>query len=253
MIALTWFFVFASALLFGDVLSAPAGESTTDVGIRSAATVPAAPRFVLYTDAWISGENGPPDPSAITVSPDIPYSWTRASTTVIVYRRVGTSCKTTIIGLVQGNELIGPRSHRILSFLLSSGPADQALEWTLISSSARASYLSEYAAAGISLIVSAYGSTEEPTTSGYDPVEQANYMGAWVKEYGLAGLDVDYEVRANRRCHFLSSRSRELRKLLHNHRTLPLWITRMTLVWPRRGLPRLPAKFVPSSRRASSS
>jgi hypothetical protein len=33
-----------------------------DVLARAA---PAAPRFVAYQDAWVSGENGPPAPSAI--------------------------------------------------------------------------------------------------------------------------------------------------------------------------------------------
>ncbi|KAK2459518.1 hypothetical protein APHAL10511_008460 [Amanita phalloides] len=52
---------------------------------------------------------------------------------------------------------------------------------------------SQYAAAGINLLVSAFGSTESPTTWGADPVATANTMAAWVKRYQLDGIDVDYE------------------------------------------------------------
>ncbi|KAF8133350.1 glycoside hydrolase family 18 protein [Boletus edulis] len=80
-----------------------------------------------------------------------------------------------------------------LTFLLSSGAVDEAENWEEQTASARSSYLSEYNAAGISLIVSAFGSTETPTTSGLDPVTTANTMAAWVIEYGIQGIDVDYE------------------------------------------------------------
>lgn len=42
-------------------------------------------------------------------------------------------------------------------------------------------------------MVSAFGSTEQPTTSGLDPVQAANTMAAFVIQYGLDGIDVDYE------------------------------------------------------------
>ena len=92
-------------------------------------------------------------------------------------------------------------STSILSFLLISGPADQALEWQLISASDRAAIKSQYAAAGIKLLVSAFGSTDAPTSTGADPVATANTMAAWVIEYGLDGIDVDYEVRNRFRHH----------------------------------------------------
>ena len=43
-------------------------------------------------------------------------------------------------------------------------------------------------------MVSAFGSTDIPTTTGADPVATANTMAAWVKQYQLDGIDVDYEV-----------------------------------------------------------
>ncbi|KAA1470315.1 glycoside hydrolase family 18 protein [Dentipellis sp. KUC8613] len=81
----------------------------------------------------------------------------------------------------------------ILSFLLRSGAADQALEWTEISASQRSTIKSQYASAGIKLLVSAFGSTDAPTSAGADPVATANTMAAWVKQYDLDGIDVDYE------------------------------------------------------------
>ncbi|OJA17361.1 hypothetical protein AZE42_03902 [Rhizopogon vesiculosus] len=81
-----------------------------------------------------------------------------------------------------------------LSFLEEYGGADQAQEWEELTASQRSSILAEYEAAGISLIVSLFGSTETPTSSGYDPIDTANTMAAWVIEYGLQGVDIDYEA-----------------------------------------------------------
>lgn len=83
--------------------------------------------------------------------------------------------------------------HSILSFLCLSGPFDQALEWTSIDDTTRTSAKSAYKDAGISLMVSAFGSTDEPTSSGADAAGTAKTMAAWVKQYGLDGIDVDYE------------------------------------------------------------
>lgn len=80
-----------------------------------------------------------------------------------------------------------------LSFLLSSGPADQALGWQQLDSATRQKVKAQYNAAGIKLVVSAFGATETPTTSKVDASSTANKMAAWVKQYGLDGIDVDYE------------------------------------------------------------
>lgn len=78
---------------------------------------------------------------------------------------------------------------------MTSGAADMALGWQELTDSERTSYLQEYNAAGISLIVSAFGSTDAPTSSGADPATVANNLASWVLEYGLQGVDVDYEVQ----------------------------------------------------------
>ncbi|KAG2370335.1 glycoside hydrolase superfamily [Suillus spraguei] len=76
-----------------------------------------------------------------------------------------------------------------LAFLEVYGAADQAQEWEELTASQRSSILAEYDAVGISLIVSLFGSTETPTSSGYNPIDTANTMAARVVEYGLQGVD----------------------------------------------------------------
>ncbi|KAF9073324.1 glycoside hydrolase family 18 protein [Rhodocollybia butyracea] len=80
-----------------------------------------------------------------------------------------------------------------MSFLLLEGAFDKAEEWVQLTAAQRASIKSEYAAAGITLVVSAFGSTDAPTSTGANPVTTANTFAAWVIEFGLDGIDVDYE------------------------------------------------------------
>lgn len=80
-----------------------------------------------------------------------------------------------------------------LSFLTLAGPADQALAYSNLAADAKAAKKSEYSSAGINLIVSAFGSTDQPTTSGADPVGTANTMAQFVTANQLDGIDVDYE------------------------------------------------------------
>ena len=85
-----------------------------------------------------------------------------------------------------------------MSFLTSRGALDNAGSWASLSDGDRAAVKARYAAAGIKLIVSAFGSTETPTSSGLDPVAAATDMGNWVRDYDLDGIDVDYEVKTSR-------------------------------------------------------
>lgn len=71
---------------------------------------------------------------------------------------------------------------------------NQANEWTQLTSAQRSTLKSQYAAAGVKLMVSAFGSSDVPTSSGADPVATANTMAAWVKQFQLDGIDIDYEV-----------------------------------------------------------
>jgi hypothetical protein len=82
-----------------------------------------------------------------------------------------------------------------LSFLLSTGPFDKALEWQQLTADQRAAVKAEYSAAGISLVVSAFGATEQPTTQGFDPIGMADTMAAFVKDTGLDGIGmVFYQI-----------------------------------------------------------
>ncbi|KAI6107434.1 glycoside hydrolase superfamily [Pisolithus thermaeus] len=45
----------------------------------------------------------------------------------------------------------------------------------------------------MSLIVSAFGSTDAPISTGADPTATANNLVAFVKQYGLDSADIDYE------------------------------------------------------------
>ncbi|KAF8550425.1 hypothetical protein OG21DRAFT_1487780 [Imleria badia] len=85
------------------------------------------------------------------------------------------------------------QSSDALSFYLTSGPSDMAQAWQDLSQSQRISYLDEYNKAGISVIVSAFGETDTPTSSGTNAVAIADKIASWVKEYGLQGVDVDYD------------------------------------------------------------
>ncbi|KAG6868953.1 hypothetical protein C0993_007167 [Termitomyces sp. T159_Od127] len=81
-----------------------------------------------------------------------------------------------------------------LSFLLVEGAFDQAEEWTTLTATQRTTIKSQYAAAGIKLIVSVFGATDAPTSTGADPVATANTFAAFVKQFDLDGVDVDYEL-----------------------------------------------------------
>ncbi|KAL0576275.1 hypothetical protein V5O48_005719 [Marasmius crinis-equi] len=125
-----------SSLFNGGVaspVSGPATGNATDADLTPFA-VPSAPRWVIYSDKFVSGITGPPPVSQV-----------------------------------------------------------KAEEWTWLTAAERATIISQYHAAGINLIVSLFGATDAPTSTGADPIATANTMAAWVKQFGLDGVDVDYE------------------------------------------------------------
>ncbi|KAJ7890924.1 glycoside hydrolase family 18 protein [Mycena olivaceomarginata] len=80
-----------------------------------------------------------------------------------------------------------------LSFIYSASLQDNAATWAQLDAATRASIKAQYAAAGISLIVSAYGAGPNPTSAGDDPTAAANFIANYVKTFNLDGVDVDYE------------------------------------------------------------
>lgn len=83
------------------------------------------------------------------------------------------------------------RSHSNLAFLLTSGPADQAANWAALPADQRATLKEQYNSLGVSLVVSAFGETEHPTSQ--DPTTVANNLAQFVLNTNLDGIDIDYE------------------------------------------------------------
>ncbi|KLO18266.1 glycoside hydrolase [Schizopora paradoxa] len=130
----------------------------------------------------------PPSTSASAVASNSTGNSTQ-ETRFVIYNDEFISGQT---GFPEPSELKG-YNVLILSFLIAKGPVDQAAAWSSLDSSTRTSLKASYEAAGIKVLVSAFGETETPTTNNTDPVATANQMAAWVKKYGLDGLDIDYE------------------------------------------------------------
>ena len=80
-----------------------------------------------------------------------------------------------------------------MSFLTLHGAVDQASNWASLPADTKTAKKAEYSKAGISIVASAFGATDTPTTSNADPTSTANTMAAFVKTNGLDGIDVDYE------------------------------------------------------------
>lgn len=76
---------------------------------------------------------------------------------------------------------------------MTSGAVDQAAAWKALSDSQRTSLKTDYDNAGITLMVSAFGSTDAPTSDGHDAASVAQAHAAFVKANNLRGIDVDYE------------------------------------------------------------
>ncbi|XP_006461881.1 hypothetical protein AGABI2DRAFT_178861, partial [Agaricus bisporus var. bisporus H97] len=97
----------------------------------------------------------------------------------------------------------------------------KAYDWTTLTNPQRSNTKSQYTAAGIKLIASAFGSTDVPTTINADPVAAANTFAAWVEQYGLDGIDVDYEdfiafkIGNENAEYWLIIFTKQLRKQLH--------------------------------------
>ncbi|KAH9852938.1 chitinase [Lenzites betulinus] len=78
-----------------------------------------------------------------------------------------------------------------LAFLLTTGPADQAASWATVPADQRRTLKEQYNRAGVSLVVSAFGETEHPTSQ--NPTIVANNLAQFVLNTDLDGIDIDYE------------------------------------------------------------
>lgn len=103
------------------------------------------------------------------------------------------------------------------AFWLSSGAVDTALGWENIldyswdakypdcndpglcfnsSAQMRAAILDKFHSAGKSLVLSAFGATEFPTTEGRNPTTTCAELGDYAKRMGYDGVDLDWEDNA---------------------------------------------------------
>jgi len=82
----------------------------------------------------------------------------------------------------------------IMAFWSSTNkPAYKAAKFASLSDSTRQWIVNDYHSHGISLLVSAFGYGDNPTTLGKNPVTVANELSAFVKQNYLDGVDIDWE------------------------------------------------------------
>ena len=90
--------------------------------------------------------------------------------------------------------------------------------WGNTTAAIQSAWLSAYHANGKSVLVSAFGSTEYPTTAGIDPITSAQSLAQFVITNQLDGVDVDYEdnsaMNNGTGVDWLISFTNELRSLL---------------------------------------
>ncbi|KAL8292192.1 hypothetical protein RQP46_001658 [Phenoliferia psychrophenolica] len=130
-----------------------------------------------------------------------------------------------------------------VSFWLASGAADMAQGWMQLSADARAAIKKDYAANGIKLLVTAFGETDTPTSSGEDPATTATALAKFVTDYDLDGCDIDYEdfaaMSAGTAEAWLITLTETLRAALPNaiitHAPVAPWFTTDTSSYPGGG------------------
>lgn len=101
----------------------------------------------------------------------------------------------------------------LLAFWLSDrGAYDNALFWSSLSRTERQAVKTEYNAAGVAIMIAAFGATgkcesileqmfgtdnghsaDNPTSTGVDPATCARNLAAFVKANDVDGVDIDYE------------------------------------------------------------
>jgi hypothetical protein len=99
-----------------------------------------------------------------------------------------------------------PFNYIALAFwTYAGGPVDAALVWSNLiyymgagvfgdnNTEIQTNLKQKYADAGIKLIVSAFGATENPTSAGYDVYDCAKKLAEFVNDNNLDGVDIDWE------------------------------------------------------------
>ena len=86
-----------------------------------------------------------------------------------------------------------PHPYSNLAFLQSSGPLDQAAAWASLDATKRKQLKQQYNDKGVSIVVSAFGGSESPTSKGLDPVTLGGQMAKFVLDTDLDGIDVVWD------------------------------------------------------------
>ena len=90
-------------------------------------------------------------------------------------------------------DLAGYTHYNIAFYTIDAGAQDNAGLWARTDSSTQAHYKSVYNDAGIKLMVSAFGATDHPQSSGRSAESVATELADFVKNNNLDGIDIDYE------------------------------------------------------------
>ncbi|KAJ3075355.1 hypothetical protein HDU99_001542, partial [Rhizoclosmatium hyalinum] len=150
-------------------------------------------------------QNPPPQPSELNPTESNPSNPSNTIPSIpkikkVVYIDASTNSAQTGFDLgVPTPTTTNPYNVIILAFWLSSpttGAWDAAYTWTHLPPETRTSYIEAYHRSKKLVLVSAFGSTENPTTEGKDPVQTAMRLAEFVKESGFDGVDVDWEDNA---------------------------------------------------------
>ncbi|WVO13809.1 hypothetical protein L204_101432 [Cryptococcus depauperatus] len=130
---------------------------------------------------------------------------------------------------------LGSYNRFVLAFWqVDGGAVDNVQTWASWEESYRQQVIEEYHNAGIALMISAFGSTDKPTTDGADPKETAQKLADFVKQYGLDGVDIDYEdmsaMNSAQAVSWIVQLQQELRNLLPSpyiisHAPVAPWFT----------------------------
>lgn len=168
----------SSAAPTSTIAAAPTSAAATSAATNSAATSSAATNSASSPASSSSSSAAP----AATSAGNTPVSTSGMKQVIYADNHLA--------DLPSPSEL-APYNHFILAFWLQSGPADNGLVWQNFGDAKQKQIKAEYNAAGINLMVSAFGATDMPTSS--DPVSTAQSLAAFVKANNLDGVDIDYE------------------------------------------------------------
>ncbi|KAJ9104118.1 hypothetical protein QFC19_004102 [Naganishia cerealis] len=184
----------------------PTPEAAQSTSTTESSTSSRRRKSKTSTSTSVWGWNSQPDPSATsssatsssatsssavtTASTSIPATGTTATLASPHYVIYSDAWLTSMPSL---SDVAGYNRFLLAFWLSDRGAADNALFWSSLTTTERAAVKAEYNAAGVAVMVSAFGATDNPTTMGVDPTACAQSLAAFVKAYDLDGVDIDYE------------------------------------------------------------